>query len=66
MEYIYKPYSSYNDFIGDLDKIFNKPYKPHYVSYIGKYIIEADDYEDYMKGCLKAIELLQKDYRKYK
>ena len=58
-EYIYKPYSSFEDFKKDLDDIFNKPRKPYYISYIGKYVVEADNYEDYMIGEVIVIKLKQ-------
>ena len=58
-EYIYKPYSSLEDFKKDLDDIFNKPRKPYYISYIGKYVVEADNYEDYMIGEVIVIKLKQ-------
>ena len=61
-EYIYKPYSSLEDFKKDLDGIFNKPRKPYYISYIGKYVVEADNYEYYIRGCLEAMKLLENNY----
>lgn len=60
MEYVYKPCTK-EELLKLLEEISNKPYKPTYISYIGKYIVEADNYEDYMKGCLEVIEILEKE-----